>query len=99
MRGFFAPLRMTIHDGSRSSHLQLLGLLEKERYRGGVLEDAAGGVGGGACDCDGVGFGGEGQGVGGADAISAAGREEQGDAKECEGEELRRNAVVAGAQG
>jgi hypothetical protein len=68
--------------------LQLLRLLEEEGYGGGMLEDAAGGCGGCAGDGDGVTFGGEGEGVGGADAVSAAGGEERGQAEEGEGEEL-----------
>jgi hypothetical protein len=62
------------------TRLKLLRLLEEERHRCGVLQDAAGGGGGRAGDGDGVGFGGEGEGVCGADAVAAAGGQNRGNA-------------------
>jgi hypothetical protein len=69
-----------------ATRLRLLRLLEEEGYGCGVLQEAACRGGRGAGDCDGVGLGGEGEGVGGADAVSAAGSEEWGQAEEGEGD-------------
>ena len=56
-------------------------------------------VGGGAGDGDGVALGGERLGIGGADAVSAAGGEEKSDAEKSQGEEFRRDAIAAWAEG
>ena len=60
-----------------------------------MLQVAACGCGGGSSDSDGVGFQrGCGQ-VGGVDSVSAAGTQSQGEADECEGQEIYFAAGVA----
>jgi hypothetical protein len=83
---------------SFATDLELLRLLEEECNRRGVLEDAAGGCGGGGGDRDGVTLGGEREGVGGADAVSAAASEKQGEAHEGESEEPCCCAIAARAK-
>lgn len=78
---------------------QLLWLFEEEYDRCGVLQDAAGGSGGCACDGDVVGFGRGSETVCCADAVPASGGEQKGGAEECESGKHDCFATIPGAKG